>query len=72
VVVVSDTGIRNMAIAMQEPTLGIMWSPGVSAIRYLPKDIKHAVVFNENFTVPTVDDVYLGASDLLKRLYDNK
>lgn len=72
-VIVGDTGIRNMAISMQAPTLGVMWSPGVSAIRYLPKDVKHAVVFNENFTVPTVDDVYLGASDLLERLYgENK
>ncbi len=69
-VVVGDTGIRNMAISMQAPTLGIMWSPGVSAIRYLPKDVKHAVVFNENFTVPTVEDVYEETSILLRKLYD--
>jgi len=68
-VIAGDTGIRNMAISMQAPTLGIMWSPGVSAIRYLPKDIKHAVVFNEEFKVPTVDEVYEGTTRLLSKLY---
>jgi len=67
-VVAGDTGIRNMAISMEAPTLGVMWAHGIAAIRYLPKNIKHTVVFNENFEIPSVNEVEQGCTALLNRL----
>lgn len=70
-VVVGDTGIRNMAIAANAPTLGIMWVLNISPMRYLPKTQQHQVVFNSEFTQPSVDEVYEGATHMLEVLYGN-
>jgi len=68
-VVVGDTGIRNMAIAANAPTLGLMWVQNISPMRYLPKVQEHQVVFNAEFTPPSVDEVYEGAVKMLENLY---
>jgi len=57
-VIVGDTGVRNMAVATNTPTLGIMWAPYISPLRYLPKLRYHQVVFNHRFEKPSIDDVY--------------
>jgi len=70
-VVVGDTGIRNMAIASNAPTLGLMWAPHISPLRYLPKVEKHQVVFNTEFHQPSVDEVYKALQTLMSKLYEN-
>jgi len=65
-VIVGDTGIRNMAVATNTPTLGVMWAPYISPLRYLPKLRYHKVVFNHRFEKPSVDDVYESAVNMLK------
>ena len=70
-VIVGDTGIRNMAIAANAATLGIMWVLNISPMRYLPKVRQHQVVFNTEFTPPSVDEVYAGATKMIDELYEN-
>jgi len=69
-VIVGDTGIRNMAIASNTPTLGLMWAPHISPLRYLPKVQEHQVVFNTDFIQPSVDDVYENAIKMIDKLYE--
>ncbi len=69
-VVAGDTGIRNMAIASNTPTLGLMWAPHISPLRYLPKVQEHQVVFNTDFIQPSVDDVYENAIKMIDKLYE--
>jgi ADP-heptose:LPS heptosyltransferase len=69
-VIVGDTGIRNMAIASNTPTLGIMWAPYISPLRYLPKVEEHQVVFNTDFVQPEVEDVYAMAILMIEKLYE--
>jgi len=68
-VIVGDTGIRNMAIAANSPTLGLMWVQNISPMRYLPKVKEHQVVFNTNFIPPSVEEVYHAATRMLEELY---
>ena len=70
-VIVGDTGIRNMAIASNAPTIGIMWAPYISPLRYLPKTLNHQVVFNTNFVQPSVEEVLISAQNLMNILYEN-
>lgn len=69
-VIVGDTGIRNMAIASNTPTLGLMWAAHISPLRYLPKVLEHQVVFNTDFIQPCVDDVFYSSVDLIDKLYE--
>jgi ADP-heptose:LPS heptosyltransferase len=55
-VISNDTGIRNMAIAANAPTLGIFFN--TVPYRYWPRSKEHDIVFNENYEVPTVDHVF--------------
>jgi len=55
-VISNDTGIRNMAIAVDTPTIGIFFATG--AFRYWPRNNKHECVFNLNYTSPSVEDVF--------------
>ena len=52
----NDTGIRNLAIAMQVPTLGIFYS--TIPFRYWPNNDRHEVVYEMNGDIPSVDNVY--------------
>ncbi len=64
-VVANDTGIRNMAIAVETPTVGIFFATG--PFRYWPRDGKHDCVFNGDYRSPEIDDVYRSLSDLIER-----
>lgn len=67
--IVGDTGIRNMAIGSNSPTLGIMWIKILSPLRYLPKTQNHQVVFNNKFEIPKVNDVFQEATKMMTNLY---
>ncbi|SFV61643.1 lipopolysaccharide biosynthesis protein, putative [hydrothermal vent metagenome] len=69
-VVVGDTGIRNMAVATNTPTLGIMWVPYISPLRYLPKLHIHKVVFNPDFVKPSREDVFRASVKMIDTLYE--
>ncbi|MBL7002394.1 MAG: glycosyltransferase family 9 protein [Gammaproteobacteria bacterium] len=68
-VIAGDTGVRHMAIGANTPTLGIMWIPHLTALRYLPKIQQHQVVFNPNYTPPLADDVYKATHKMLSNIY---
>jgi ADP-heptose:LPS heptosyltransferase len=62
----NDTGIRNLAITAQTPTLGIFFS--TIPFRYWPRDERHDVVFQANGDLPEVDSVFSAAQRLMARL----
>jgi ADP-heptose:LPS heptosyltransferase len=66
-VISNDTGIRNMAIGVETPTIGIFFATG--AFRYWPRDGKNECVFNENYTSPDVNEVYQTCIKLMDKLY---
>ena len=66
-VVVGDTGIRNMAIGTNTPTLGIFFN--LTPYKYWPRDIKHDCVFNYDLIEPTVDEVYQAVVKHLEKIY---
>lgn len=63
----NDTGVRNMAIALETPTVGIFFA--IAPFRYWPRDVKHDCVFNVEYLSPEVDDVYRSADNLISKLY---
>lgn len=63
-VVSGDTGIRNMAIAAQAPTLGIFFF--TVPYRYLPIDPRHRAVFNPEGSVPCVEEVALVLKEMIE------
>lgn len=54
-VVSNDTGIRNLAIALGTPTVGIFFS--TVPYRYWPRYGRHETAFNSNGEAPSVDTV---------------
>ena len=66
-VISNDTGIRNMAIAVETPTVGIFFATG--AFRYWPRDGKHNCVFNLEYRSPSVDAVYQATKNLMDTMY---
>jgi ADP-heptose:LPS heptosyltransferase len=54
-VVSNDTGIRNLALAAEAPTVGIFFS--TVPFRYWLRSDIHDVVFNADGTIPSVADV---------------
>jgi len=67
-VVSNDTGIRNMAIAVNTPTVGIFFLTG--AFRYWPRDGRHECVFNLDYSSPSVDSVFNESVSLLEKVYN--
>lgn len=55
-VIANDTGVRNMTIAVNAPTLGIFNS--TSLFRYWPRDTIHDIVFDKNGGDPSVEMVF--------------
>ena len=55
-VVSNDTGIRNLAITMQTPTVGIFFY--TVPYRYWPRYGSHEVVFEHSGAIPSVDSVF--------------
>lgn len=56
VVVCNDTGIRNMAIAVETATVGIFFF--TVPYRYLPKPQIHTAVFNTDGSIPSFEVVF--------------
>lgn len=63
----NDTGIRNMAIALQTPTIGVFF--GTNPFRYWPNDDIHDCVFNNRYESPDVADVYEVTAKMVDKLY---
>lgn len=57
-VVCTDTGIRNIAIATHTPTVGIFYS--TVPFRYTPQYEHHQIVMNANAQLPTAEQVLNG------------
>ena len=54
-VISNDTGIRNAAIAVSTPTIGVFYS--TVPYRYWPKNQAHDIVFNSDGSIPDVSSV---------------
>ena len=63
----NDTGVRNMGIALEIPTIGIFFN--IPPFRYWPREEKHDCVFNIDYKQPEVDDVYNATKNLIDKLY---
>jgi len=62
----NDTGIRNMAIATQTPTIGIFFD--IAPYKYWPNEKIHDCVFNENYQQPSINSVLESAQRMMKIL----
>jgi len=62
----NDTGIRNMAIATQTPTIGIFFD--IAPFKYWPNEKIHDCVFNEDYQQPSVDSVFKSAQRMMRAL----
>ena len=62
----NDTGIRNMAIATQTPTIGIFFD--IAPFKYWPNEQKHDCVFNKNYQQPAMTDVLDSAVKMMEYL----
>ena len=62
----NDTGIRNMAIATQTPTIGIFFD--IAPFKYWPNEKIHDCVFNENYQQPSVGNVSYSAQSMMENL----
>ena len=54
-VVANDTGIRNLAVTCETPTVGIFF--GTYPFRYWPRDNSHEIVLPDGEGVPPVEEV---------------
>lgn len=61
--IANDTGIRNLAVACDTPTVGIFFVTTV--FRYWPRDGRHDAVFCTDGAIPGVDAVEQSVSDLM-------
>ena len=64
----NDTGVRNMGIALEIPTVGIFFN--IPPFRYWPREEKHDCVFNTEYKQPEVEDVYEATKNLIEKLYE--
>ena len=64
----NDTGVRNMGIALEIPTIGIFFATPV--FRYWPREEKHDCVFNEEYTSPSIEAVYNATKNMIDKLYE--
>lgn len=64
----NDTGVRNMAISLQTPTIGIFFD--IPPFRYWPREEKHDCVFNIEYTTPDIDSVYNSTKMMIDKLYE--
>ncbi len=65
-VISNDTGIRNLAISVDTPTLGVFFS--TVPHRYWPRGLgRHEAVFRPGGEIPTVDQVMAEAKKLLEK-----
>lgn len=66
VVIGNDTGVRNLAITCEAPTVGIFFA--TVPFRYWPRYGLHDVVFNPDGSLPAVEQVYASIVNLLARV----
>jgi len=59
----NDTGVRNLAIALGVPTIGIFFS--TVPYRYMPENGPHAAVFEPDGSLPQIKDVAWKVDDFL-------
>jgi len=64
----NDTGVRNMGIALETPTVGIFFH--IPPYRYWPREEIHDCVFNVEYTMPNVESVYESAKNMIDKLYE--
>ncbi len=64
VVIGNDTGIRNLAICCDTPTVGIFSSAVL--YRYWPRYGKHDAVFHADGSIPSVEDVQKSVNKIIK------
>jgi ADP-heptose:LPS heptosyltransferase len=67
----NDTGIRNLGIAAETPTLGIFFATHpfkTAPFRYLPCSGQHDLVFNHDGSVPAVEQVSAAAQAQMQKL----
>ncbi|MEN4054234.1 hypothetical protein, partial [Sulfurimonas sp. NWX79] len=64
----NDTGVRNMGIALEIPTVGIFFE--IPPFRYWPREEKHDCVFTIEYESPAVDDVFDATSHMIDKLYE--
>ncbi len=64
-VISNDTGIRNLAIAAEVPTLGIFFS--TVPFRYWPRYGYHDVVYQPGGGIPSVEAVFNAATAMMKK-----
>jgi ADP-heptose:LPS heptosyltransferase len=64
----NDTGIRNIGIALQTPSVGIFFQ--IPPFRYWPREEKHDCVFNIEYTTPNVENVYKATKEMIDKLYE--
>ena len=62
-VISNDTGIRNLAISTDTPTVGIFFA--TIPFRYWPRYGRHNAVFNADGSIPTVAAVYQAVENVL-------
>lgn len=65
-VVSTDTGIRNLAIATHTPTVGIFYS--TVPFRYTPSYEHHHIVMNADASLPSPAQVLMGINTTLARI----
>lgn len=65
-VVSNDTGIRNLAIALGTPSLGIFFK--TVPYRYWPRYDLHDIVFKPNGDAPSVNDVLEHQAQMVERI----
>jgi ADP-heptose:LPS heptosyltransferase len=66
----NDTGIRNLAIGIGTPSLGIFFA--TPAFRYWPRFGAHEVVLDRSGALPEVDAVFAAAQALMRRIERNR
>ena len=62
----NDTGLRNLAIATETPTVGIFFS--TVPFTYWPRDDMHEVIFNSDGSVPGVEAVCQRAERIIRQM----
>lgn len=64
-VISTDTGIRNLAIATHTPTVGIFYS--TVPFRYTPQYENHVIVMNADGSQPTPDQILSNINSIIKK-----
>jgi len=68
-VVSNDTGVRNMAVSVNTPTVGIFFA--TVPYRYWPRDGLHEIAFSADRTIPETRFVYTTCALHLKNIEEN-